>query len=148
MKFSLQSSFTRWVLVLIFAILASSVAGWLVTTTGASMYCQGFPLCVPENSLGWLKLTHILSVGASAILMLVVFRKAWMEQRDHRIVLPLTTILTVMFFGQALVGATQVVQGFPAHLVFLHQLTTISLWVSLLLLVYSSGVLVSENRNV
>jgi protoheme IX farnesyltransferase len=46
-----------------------------------------------------------------------------------------------MFFGQALVGAMQVAQLYPPHLVFLHQLTTIALWASLILLVYSSGVL-------
>jgi protoheme IX farnesyltransferase len=44
-----------------------------------------------------------------------------------------------MFFGQALVGAMQVTQNYPPHLVFLHQLTTFALWVSLLLLVYTSG---------
>ena len=141
MKYSLKSSFARWVLILFFGMLVSTVAGRLVSVTGASAYCQGFPLCVPENTLGWLKLTHVLSVGVAAILMLLIFYKAWSEQRGQRIVLPLTTILAVMFFGQSLVGATQVVQGFPAHLRFLHQLTTISLWVSLLLLVYTSGVL-------
>ena len=147
MKYSLKSSFARWVLVLFFGIFVSTLAGQLVAMTGASIFCQGFPLCIPDHTLGWLKLAHILSVGIAAILMLVVFRKAWMEQRAQRILLPLTTVLTVMFFGQALVGATQVMQGFPAHLRFLHQLTTISLWVSLLLLVYTSGVLpASTNR--
>ena len=141
MRYSLKSSFARWVLVLFFAILASTLAGRFVAITGASIYCQGFPLCVPGNSLGWLKLIHILSVGIAAILMLVIFRKAWREQRHQRILLPLTTILSVMLFGQALVGAMQVIQGFPAHLLLLHQLTTVSLWVSLLLLVYTSGVL-------
>ena len=148
MKYSLNSSFARWVLTLFFAILASTVAGRLVTVTGASNYCHGFPLCIPEHTLGWLKLTHILSVGMSAILMLGVFRKAWKEQRDQQILLPLTTILGVMFFGQALVGATQVIQAFPAHLVFLHQLTTLSLWISLLLLVYTSGVLATDGRSI
>lgn len=144
MKYSLKTSFARWVLVLFFGIFVSTVAGRLVSVTGASIYCQGFPLCVPDNSLGWLKLTHVLSVGVAAILMLIVFHKAWSEQRGQRIVLPLTTILTVMFFGQALVGAIQVLQGFPAHLRFLHQLTSISLWVSLLLLVYAAGVLITD----
>ncbi|HET9905801.1 MAG TPA: heme o synthase [Anaerolineales bacterium] len=147
MKYSLKSSFARWVLVLFFGTFVSTVAGQLVAMTGASIFCQGFPLCVPDHTLGWLKLAHVLSVGVAAILMLVVFHKAWIEQRAQRILLPLTTVLTVMFFGQALVGATQVMQGFPAHLRFLHQLTTVSLWVSLLLLVYTSGVLpASTNR--
>jgi len=54
----------------------------------------------------------------------------------------------VMFFGQVLVGAMQVTQSFPAHLVFLHQLTTLALWVSLLLLVYTSGALAVEGVKV
>ena len=148
MKYSLKSSFARWALILFFAILASTIAGRLVTITGASIFCQGFPICVPDNALGWLKLTHILFVGVAAILVLFVFRKAWVEQRDQRILLPLATILSVMFFGQALVGATQMIQGFPAHLVFLHKLTTVSLWVSLLLLVYTSGVLAIDGRKI
>ena len=146
MKYSLKSSFARWVLVLFLAILASTIAGRIVTITGASIHCQGFPFCVPDNASGWLKLTHILFVGVAAILVLFVFRKAWMEQRDQRILLPLTTILSVMFFGQVLVGAAQLIQGFPPHLLLLHQLTTISLWVSLLLLVYASGVLAIDGR--
>ncbi|MDQ3005271.1 MAG: heme o synthase [Chloroflexota bacterium] len=141
MKYSLGSTFARWILVLFFAVLASSVAGRIVSVMDVSIYCNGFPLCIPENPLGWLKLTHILLVGIASILMLIVIRKAWREQRDQRVLLPLTTILTVMFFGQALVGAMQVTQSFPAHLVFLHQLTSLALWVSLLLLVYTSGVL-------
>ena len=144
MKYSLKSTFARLVLALLLAILASTLAGRLVTLTGASIHCEGFPICIPDNSLGWLKLTHILFVGIAAILVLFVFRKAWIEQRDQRILLPLTTILSVMFFGQALVGAAQVVQGFPAHLVFLHQLTTFSLWVALILLVYAAGVLAKD----
>ena len=148
MTYSLRSPFARWVLILFFAILASTVAGRVVTVTRAPVYCQGFPLCAPDHSLGWLKLAHILSVGIAAILMLIVFRKAWIEQRHQQIVLPLTTILSVMFFGQSLVGAMQVIQGFPGHLVFLHRLTTISLWISLLLLVYASGALAADTDRV
>ena len=148
MKYSLGSTFARWILVLFIAVLASTVVGRSVSVMDASMYCNGFPLCIPENPLGWLKLTHILLVGIASILMLIVFRKAWREQRDQRVLLPLTTILTVMFFGQALVGAMQVTQSFPAHLVFLHQLTSFALWVSLLLLVYTSGVLAVDGVKV
>src|SRR5436190_22172007 len=76
--------------------------------------------------------------------MFFVLRKAWREQRDQSVLLPLTTILGVMFFGQALIGAMQVTQAYPPHLVFLHQLTTVALWVSLLLLVYTSGKLAED----
>jgi protoheme IX farnesyltransferase len=91
--------------------------------------------------LGWLKLLHIALVGVAFVLMSVVFRKAWKEQREQRILLPLTTILAVTFLGQAMVGAVLVTQSYPAHLVFLHNITTFALWTSLLLLAYSSGIL-------
>ncbi|HET9911990.1 MAG TPA: heme o synthase [Anaerolineales bacterium] len=148
MKYSLKSSFARWVLALFFAILALTIVGRMVTLTGAADYCDGFPFCVPAHPLGWLKLTHILLVGIASVLMFTVLRKAWQEQRDQSVLLPLTTVLGVMFFGQVLVGAMQVMQSYPAHLVFLHTLTSIALWVSLLLLVYTSGMLAVENKQV
>jgi protoheme IX farnesyltransferase len=148
MKYSLRSSFARWVLGLFFAVLAVTVIGRVVAISGAIAYCNGFPFCIPIHPLGWLKLGHILSVGIASLLMLVVLRKAWWEQRKQRILLPLTTILGVMFFGQALVGAMQVTQSYPPHLVFLHQLTTVALWVSLILLVYASGILAEDSNEV
>lgn len=144
MNYSLRSSFARWVLGLLFAVLALTVMGRIVAVTGAIAYCDGFPFCDPIHPLGWLKQAHILLVGVASILMLIVFSKAWREQRQQRILLPLTTVLGVMFFGQALVGAMQVTQNYPPHLVFLHQLTTFALWVSLLLLVYTSGKLADD----
>jgi len=144
MKYSIKSSFAKWVLVLFFAVLALTVMGRVVAMTGAIAYCNGFPFCVPTHPLGWLKQAHILLVGIASILMLYVFRKAWCEQREQRILLPLTTILGVMFFGQALVGAMQVTRSYPVHLVYLHQITTVTLWISLILLAYASGVLVVE----
>jgi protoheme IX farnesyltransferase len=148
MKYSLKSSFARLVLILFFVVLALTVVGRIVTLTGAWAYCNGFPFCVPSNPLGWFKQAHIFLVGIASILMFFVLRKAWREQRDQKVLLPLTTILGVMFFGQALVGAMQVMQAYPPHLVFLHTLTTVALWVSLLLLVYTSGLLADEDKKV
>src|SRR5215216_898212 len=148
MKYSLRSSFARWVLALFFVVLALTIVGRIVVVTGAIAYCNGFPFCLPSHPLGWVKQLHIILVGVAGILMFLILRKAWRELRDQNIVLPLTTILGVMFFGQAMVGAMQVIQGYPPHLVFLHTLTTIALWVSLLLLVYTSGVLAVEDKKV
>ena len=142
MKYSLESSFSKYVVVLFFAVIALTVAGRIVTVTGAEMFCKGWPLCTPTAPTGYMKLAHISLVGIASLLMLAVFRKAWREQRAQQIILPLTTILAVMFFGQALVGAVQVTQPGAGHLVFLHRLTTWALWISLLLLVYTSGVLI------
>lgn len=148
MKYSLKSSFAQLVLVLFFVILGLTVVGRLVSVTGAIAYCNGFPFCIPSHPLGWLKQAHIALGGIASVLMFLVLRKAWREQRRQTVLLPLTTILGVMFFGQALVGAMQVTQSYPAHLVFLHTLTTVALWVSLLLLVYTSGILAVDPENV
>lgn len=148
MKYSLRSSFARLVLALFLAVLALTLVGRLVTLTGAWAYCDGFPFCAPEQPLGWLKQTHVALVGLASVLMSLVLRKSWREQRDQIVLLPLTTILGVMFFGQVLVGAVQVIQAYPAHLVFLHTLTAMGVWVALLLLVYTSGVLVVEKKEV
>jgi protoheme IX farnesyltransferase len=148
MRYSLKSSFARLVLVLFFAVLALTIVGRVVVTTGAIAYCNGFPFCDPTHPLGWLKQLHIFLVGVASILMFFVLRKVWREQRDQSVLLPLTTILGVMFFGQALVGAMQVTQSYPPHLVLLHTLTTIALWVSLLLLVYTSGILARDRKAV
>jgi protoheme IX farnesyltransferase len=134
------------VLVLFLSLLAVTVVGRMVTLTGAWEYCDGFPFCAPDHPLGWLKQTHMVLVGVAAILMSLVLRKAWREQRHQTVLLPLTTILGVMFFGQVLVGAVQVIQSYPPHLVLLHTLTTIALWVSLLLLVYASGLLAVDHE--
>lgn len=142
MRYSLESSFSKYVFVLFFSVIALTVAGRIVTLTDAETFCKGWPVCTPTAPAGWMKLAHISLVGIASVLMVAVFRKAWREQRTQRDILPLTTILVVMFFGQALVGAVQVTQPGAGHLVFLHRLTTWALWISLLLLVYASGLLI------
>ena len=144
MKYSLRSSFARYVLVLFVAVLALTVAGRIVSLTGAEAYCQGWPVCTPTAAVGWMKVAHISLVALASVLMVALFRKAWREQRDQSVILPLTTILAVMFFGQAMIGAVQISQANMGHLVFLHRLTTFALWVCLLLLVYASGVLIQD----
>jgi protoheme IX farnesyltransferase len=146
MKYSLKSSFARLVLALFSMVLALTVIGRVVTVTGAWAYCDGFPFCAPSQPLGWLKQAHVLLVGIASFLMVFVLRKAWREQRQQIVLLPLTTILAVMFFGQVLVGAMQVTLSYPPHIVFLHTITTVALWVSMLLLVYSSGVLAVDRK--
>jgi protoheme IX farnesyltransferase len=144
MKYSLRSSFSRYVLALLFAVILLTAAGRLVTLTTAEAFCEWRLICVPTAPLGWLTNVHMALVGLTSLFMLVVFRKAWREQRGERVLLPLTTILTVMYFGQALVGAAQVTAPGGWHLTLLHRLTVWALWVSLLLLVYTSGVLAKD----
>jgi len=139
MKYSFSSSFTRLTWAVMAFVLLLTVAGRAVFLTGAALTCSGWPLCIPATSLGWLKVVHLALVGIAAILIVWLFLKAWHEQRDDSLLLPLTTVTTVLFFGQAFVGAVQVAQNFPIHLVVLHTLTAVSLWISLITLAVISG---------
>ncbi|MFN8400888.1 MAG: heme o synthase [Anaerolineales bacterium] len=141
MKYSLKTSFASYTALLVVVVFALTVVGRLVTVTGAAFVCEGWPLCLPTAPIGYLKLMHLGLVGLASIVMFIVWRKAWREQRHHAILLPLTTITGVMFVGQAFVGAIEVTRQYPTHIVVLHTLTAIGLWISLTMLVFVSGTL-------
>jgi len=147
MKYSLRSSFSRPALALFGATLLVTLLGRIVSVTGARASCSGWLYCVPTDSLGYFKLAHFISVGLASILMVWILRKAWREQRDNNLLLPLTTITGVLFLGQAFIGAIQVTRAFPMHLVVLHSLTAVALWISLSLLVYASGIYPGESSD-
>jgi heme o synthase len=141
MKYSLRSSFSRLILVLFAMVFLLTIIGRLVTITGAWLFCIGWPVCMPTEPLGYLKLAHLALVGVASVFMVLVWRKAWREQREQNLLLPLTTVTGVLFFGQAFIGAIVVTRAYPLHLVVLHTMTAIALWISLGSLVYLSGVL-------
>ena len=146
MKYSLGSSFARLTLIVFVTLLAVTVVGRYVTLTGGSVLCVGWPLCVPRAPLGWLQLTHQLIAMLAAVLVLWLFRKAWREQRDQITILPLTTVMTVLFFGQAFIGALQITQAGALHIRVLHLLTAISLWVSVVALTLVAGILIKVDN--
>lgn len=148
MKYSLKSSFARIVLGLFVMVLLLTIVGRIVTVTGAWAYCTGWPVCIPTHPLGYLKLLHLTLVGLASVVMALVWRKAWREQRDQNLLLPLTTVTGVLFFGQALVGAVEVTRSYPLHLILLHGFTAVALWISLALLVFSSGVLAQDKTEI
>jgi heme o synthase len=124
----------------VFAAALLTVVGRATLLSGAASLCQGWPFCAPAGPLGWLKFLHIALAAATALLIGRLTILSWRQYRGDRVLLPLTTVTALLFVGQAFVGAMQVVRGFPAHLVFLHTLTAVSLWVSLLallLVIYS-----------
>lgn len=143
-NYSLRSSFTRLTLVLFAAFLALTVIGRLVTVTGAFAYCSGWPVCWPVSPLGWLLFAHQMLGAVTAFLVIWVFRKAWREQRHNMIILPLTTVMGVLFAGQSLLGALRITQQ-ALHLTILHLLTAVALWVSLAALIFASGMLIRND---
>ncbi|MBN1453309.1 MAG: protoheme IX farnesyltransferase [Anaerolineales bacterium] len=144
MKFSLSSSFARLTLFVLVAVFLVTIGGRLVTLSDATEACMGWPLCQPQGILGWMQLFHRASVGFASALMLYLLYRAWRDVRDHRVLLPLTTLTVVLFFAQAFVGAMEVTRGFPLSLMVLHDLTAVALWAGLLGLVLASGFLARE----
>lgn len=73
MKHSFKLSFSGSVFLLFLTVLVLTVSGTLVNTAA---------MCV-RRPLGRLPLVHTSVVGIASVLMLVVFRKAWREQREQ-----------------------------------------------------------------
>lgn len=138
-----QNSFFRLTLFVLTAVALLTLGGRLVTLTGGDT-CQGWPLCLPQEISGWIGLFHRLTVGLAMALMIVLLRRAWREQRDHRLLLPWATLTVVLFFAQVFVGAILSTRGFPPYLVRMHAFTTIVLWIALFGLVVLSGLYARE----
>jgi protoheme IX farnesyltransferase len=139
MKYSASSPLARLALALFGLVVLLTVVGRAVTLAGAGPACTAWVLCPPLSQLGWLKLLHVGLAAAAAVLVLLLFFRTWREHRNDRVLLPLTTVTAVLFFGQALVGAVQVLRGLPLHLVALHTFTAVALWFSVAALMLISG---------
>ena len=139
MKPRLNSAFTHQALVLLVSILALSIAGGAASASGLPPTCAGWPFCLAANPSAWFKLLHVFLSAIAGILMILLLVGAWRDWRADSIVLPLTTVTAILFFGQAFVGAMQVVRGYPMHLVILHEASAVSVWISLVVLVNVSN---------
>ena len=146
MKYSLSSSFSRLTLVLFVVVLALTLVGGLASGQHAAASCPSFPLCIPTAPAGWLHLLHRGLAAAAATLMALVVRDAWRRQREDQVLLPLATVSAVLFYGEAFVGAAQVVKGSPMSLVVLHSFTAVTLWLALCVLVLAAGVRAVDSR--
>jgi protoheme IX farnesyltransferase len=144
MKISLSSSFARLTLFVLVAVFLVTIGGHLVTLSGATEACTGWPLCQPQGVLGWMQLFHRASVAFASALMLYLLFRAWRDVRDHRLLLPLATITIILFFAQVFVGAMEVTRGFPMYLTVMHALTNVALWIGLIGLVLASGFMARE----
>ncbi|MEW5942155.1 MAG: heme o synthase [Chloroflexota bacterium] len=140
-KFSLSAHFTRLTMLTMLATLLVTVGGRYTKITGALAACAGWPLCWPTHPIGWIGLGHRLAVGLASVLMVWLLFTAWRRHREERVLLPLTTVIVVLYFGEALIGAVQASTGFALHLILLHGLTAISLWIGLAALALVSGFL-------
>src|SRR5258708_32167958 len=109
MKYTFTSSFTRLAWIVLGCVALLTIGGRVTLLKGAALSCPVRPFCVPANLSDWLRLVHLTLAGISGILIIWLFLRAWREQRDDLILLPLATVAAVLYFGQVFVGAMQVV---------------------------------------
>ena len=100
------------------------ISGTLVSVTGATAYCEGWPFCDPQGALGWLNLGHRAVVAVTSILVAFLLVRAWQTQRSQPAILVAATATAVLLIAQALMGAVDVAQNFPPHLLALHLATS------------------------
>ena len=133
----LSNSFSRLSLATLAAVFLLMVSGALVSAMGAAQACPGWPVCLPSSPVGWINFAHRLVVLGAAILVVALFRRAWLTQHEHTPVLVATTAVAVLFFAQALMGA-RLVEGFPPYLLALHRATAAATWAALVLQVVTA----------
>ncbi len=123
-SFRFRSPFARLSLITLLAVFILLVSGTLVSVTGATAYCEGWPLCDPQGALGWLNLGHRAIVGVTSILVGFLLVQAWQTQRSKPAVLVAGTATAVLLVAQAMMGAVDLAQNFPSHLLALHMATS------------------------
>lgn len=138
MKYTQSWSFARLAVAVFVCTLFLSMAGVAARLAGAGTPCGLTLVCPPAKGPSAFQAVHVLLGLLAGLAVLWLFIKAWHEQRSNEILLPLTTVTAILFFGQALVGGIQVLRGFPLHLVVLHTVTAVSLWIALVSLVVIS----------
>ena len=141
-RLAYRSPFARLSRAALAALFILLVSGTLVTVTGASAACAGWPLCdgsLPSSSLGWLAFAHRLVVLVTGALLTAQFLAAWKSQRSQRVLLPAANGAFLLMLGQVFIGAINATRGFPAELVGLHAAAAAGLWAAQVVLVIAAG---------
>jgi protoheme IX farnesyltransferase len=128
----------RQTLLLFGTVLLMSLAGRLAGSASGANLCEGWPLCLPVSRAAWFKTAHVILALLSGGLMLRLLVRAWRGYRAHTVLLPLITVTSVLFAGQAFLGAILVARDSRLDLVILHATTSVSLWIALAVLAAAS----------
>lgn len=144
MRFSLASRFARLSLIAIVSLALLTVSGWLVDFSGSQGACATWPLCLPYGVPSWINLLHRAAGAITAVLILFLVQQAWSHRRDDRILLPMTTVVGVLYFAEIFMGAVVVARSSLAYVHYLHIATALLLWIGLIGLTVLSGFLAGD----
>ena len=117
------------------AVYGLLITGALVTAAGASGACSGWPLCdgafLPASARGWLHMTHRYAAAGVGALIIASVIRAWQLRRKNTVIPVVAAVTGALFAGQVLVGAFNVLSGFPTFLNGLHLATAAAVWASM-----------------
>jgi len=134
-----RSPFARLSRITLLAVFLLLLSGNLVSVSGATTYCEGWPLCDPQGLLGWLNLGHRAIVGVASLLVVILLVRAWQTQRSKPAILVSATATAVLLIAQALLGAADVAENFPPQLLALHLATSAAVFATITLTATFSG---------
>jgi heme o synthase len=137
-----RSRFHRLTLLSTVAVFLVLVSGAVVSAAGLDQACGGWPLCgrlLPATGGELIHIIHRGFVLLTGILVFWMLLHAWKTQRTQVPVLTAATVTASLFFAQALMGAYKVAQGFPAHLIGLHEATAAAVWASVVIQLAAVG---------
>jgi heme o synthase len=140
--FKPRSPFHRLTLLMSGAVFLLLISGAVVSASGAEQACSDWPLCggVLPSSIGqWINMIHRGIVLVTGALIFVMFLSAWRTQRTQTPILTAAAVTAALFFSQALMGAYKVAQGFPAHMVGLHEATAAAVWAAVIVQLSAVG---------
>jgi protoheme IX farnesyltransferase len=106
--------------------------------------CVGWILCdgklIPDTLGGWQQMVHRFLVVLSSGLMLTLLIKVWKNERSQIVLMNATTAAFVLYVSQALLGS-KLIGDFPEIMQIIHTGTAAGVWVSMIIVVISSGLL-------
>ena len=134
--------FSRQAMVLVALAFGALISGVFLAESGLGFSCKTWPLCDsiwPPTGLLWIPLIHRVVVGLVGIFLLRFTQAAWRIQRNEKLILTLVTSLTILYFGQAFIGALLSIRGNVDGIGVLHSITAAMIVVSGGLLVVAMG---------
>lgn len=112
--FDMKDSFARQGRGLVLAAYIALISGVFLAESRLGLNCDRWPVCSsswPPNGPEWIPFAHRLVVGIVALFLLHFAQRAWKEKRSEKIVLTLATSLSILYLGQAFIGAFLSVRG-------------------------------------
>lgn len=131
-RLSPRDPLARYALATTTATFLLLVSGALVTGSGASASCAGWPLCDglvwPPTLLSQVHMIHRIVAALSGLLILGLAAIAWGRRRERPVAFIAAATTAVLLIAQVAIGAFNIQRGFPMALNGLHVATATAVW--------------------